>query len=313
MTAPQDPGGPGEPAGGGAGRGGPRAAGRRPGTRTPLLAGLLAGELPDPGYAAAAARRARRTGGPARRPGRLRGGGVLLVLVLTGTLIAVAGAEVRRGEPVAAQRRSRLVEEINARTAETDALRRRLDRLRAETGRRRAAALARSDAGRDARERLARAAAAAAAAPAGGEALVVTLDDAPRAGTDSPGPRDGAAAGARVYDRDLQILVNGLWAAGAEAIAVNGMRLTATTAIRSAGEAILVDYRPLTRPYEVTALGDPGRLRDAFTGSAADRRLRALKERHRIAYGTRRSPDARLPAAGPPRPRYAVPREGGGR
>src|SRR5690606_97653 len=93
-------------------------------------------------------RRARRTGGPARRPGRLRGGGVLLVLVLTGTLVAVAGAEVRRGEPVAAQRRSRLIEEINARTAETDALRRRLDRLRAETGRPRAPRAGRARGGR---------------------------------------------------------------------------------------------------------------------------------------------------------------------
>ncbi|WP_344209736.1 hypothetical protein, partial [Actinomadura livida] len=125
MTARQDPG---EPGG--------RAPGRprRPDASMSLLADLLAGKLLDPGYAEAAARRARRPdapGGPLRR-GR-RGGGVLLVLVLTGTLIAVAGAEVRRGEPAAAERRSRLIDEIDARTAETDALRRRLDRLRAET------------------------------------------------------------------------------------------------------------------------------------------------------------------------------------
>ncbi|GGT88532.1 DUF881 domain-containing protein [Actinomadura livida] len=299
MTARQDPG---EPGG--------RAPGRprRPDASMSLLADLLAGKLLDPGYAEAAARRARRPdapGGPLRR-GR-RGGGVLLVLVLTGTLIAVAGAEVRRSEPVAAERRSRLIDEIDARTAETDALRRRLDRLRAETERQRAAALARGDAGHGVRSRLARAAAAAAAAPATGEGLVVTLDDSPRDDPDGLAARGGARG--RVYDRDLQVLVNGLWAAGAEAIGVNGQRLTATTAIRSAGEAILVDYRPLTRPYEVTALGDPGRLRDAFTGSAADRRLRALEERYRIRYGTRGAPDVRLPAAGPVRLRYAVPRE----
>ena len=49
-----------------------------------------------------------------------------------------------------------------------------------------------------------------------------------------------------MLDRDLQVIVNGLWAAGAEAIAVNGQRLTACSAIRSAGEAILVDFRPLS-------------------------------------------------------------------
>ncbi|MEU8803560.1 DUF881 domain-containing protein [Spirillospora sp. NPDC048819] len=285
---------------------------RRPDASMSLLADLFAGELLDPGYAEAAARRARRAGGaggPRPRRGRLRGSGVLLVLVLTGVLIAVAGAEVRRGEPVAAEQRSRLVGEIGARTAETDALQRRLGRLRAETERRRAAALARSDAGRRARARLDRAAAAAAAAPAAGEGLVVTLDDAPRADPDAPGAQGHDAPGGRVYDQDLQVLVNGLWAAGAEAIAVNGQRLTATTAIRTAGEAIMVDYRPLARPYEVTALGDPGGLRDAFAGSAADRRLRALKERFGIGYRTRRAPDVRLPAAGPVRLRYAVPRE----
>ncbi|MEO3823881.1 DUF881 domain-containing protein [Actinomadura sp. B10D3] len=283
---------------------------RRPDATMSLLADLVAGRL-DPGYAAAAARRAA-AGAPLRR-GRLRGGGVLLVLVLTGTLVAVAGAEARRGEPVAAERRSRLIGEIRARTAETDALQDRLGRLRAETERRRAAALARTDAGRRLRLELARAAAAAAAAPAAGEGVVVTLDDPPRgaaAGHAGPGR---APAGGRVYDQDLQVLVNGLWAAGAAAIGVNGLRLTPTTAIRTAGEAILVDYRPLGGPYEVTALGDPGRLRDAFAGSAADRRLDALKERYGIRYDVRRTPRAQLPAAGTSLLRYAVPGDGAGR
>ncbi|MFI0369800.1 DUF881 domain-containing protein [Actinomadura sp. 1N219] len=273
---------------------------RRPDASMSLLADLFSGKLLDHGYAEAAARRAA-AGGPGPARGRLRGGGVLLVLVLAGTLIAVAGAEVRRGEPVAAGQRSRLVDAIHARTAETDGLQRRLDRLRAETERRRAAALARSEDGRRARRDLALAGAAAAAAPATGDALVVTLDDAPH---DEPEGHP-ADAGGRVYDQDLQVLVNGLWAAGAAAIGVNGQRLTPATAIRAAGEAILVDYRPLGRPYEVTALGDPGRLRDAFSGSSADRRLRALHERFKIRYDTRRSSGASLPAAGAVRLRYA--------
>lgn len=273
-----------------------------------LLADLFAGKVLDHGYAEAAARRAA-AGEPGPPRGRLRGGGVLLVVVLAGTLIAVAGAEARRSEPVAAGQRTRLVGEIHARTAETDGLQRRLDRLRAETERHRAAALARSADGRRARRDLALAGAAAAATPATGDALVVTLDDAPPAG-DGPDGRP-ARTGGRVYDQDLQVLVNGLWAAGAEAIGVNGLRLTPATAIRAAGEAILVDYRPLGRPYEVTALGDPGRLRDAFAGSAADRRLRALRERFEISYGTRRSSGVRLPAAGTVRLRYA--REKAGR
>ncbi|RKS73630.1 uncharacterized protein YlxW (UPF0749 family) [Actinomadura pelletieri DSM 43383] len=270
-----------------------------------LLADLFSGDVLDHGYAEAAARRSG-DAAPARARTRLRGGGVLLVLVLAGTLIAVAGAEVRRDRSVAAERRAGLVREIHARTAETDALQHRLNRLRAENERRRAAALADSDAGRELRRWLAAVAAAAAATPAAGKGLVVTLDDAPR---DESAGR--AAGGGRVYDQDLQVLVNGLWAAGAEAIGINGQRLTPTTAIRAAGEAVLVDYRPLGRPYEVTAVGDPGRLRAAFSGSAADRRLRNLNERYRIRYDTRRASAVELPAAGGVRPRYAAPREGG--
>ncbi|MFA1550177.1 DUF881 domain-containing protein [Actinomadura chokoriensis] len=274
---------------------------RRPDASMSLLADLFAGKLLDHGYAEAAARRA--AAGEAASPrGRLRGAGVLLVLLLAGTLIAVAGSQARRAEPVAAGQRSRLIEEIDARTAETDGLQRRLDRLRSDTERRRAGALARSDEGRRVRQGLARAAAAAAALPAAGAGIVVTLADAPRPG----GP---AAEGGRVYDQDLQVLVNGLWAAGAAAIGVNGQRLAPTTAIRTAGEAIMVDYRPLNGPYAVTALGDPDRLRDALAGSAADRRLTALRERFGIRYDVRRSARARLPAAGAHGLRYAVPRQ----
>ncbi|MCP9947519.1 DUF881 domain-containing protein [Actinomadura madurae] len=239
--------------------------------------------------------------------------------MLTGTLVAVAGAEARRGEPVAAERRSRLIGEIRARTAETDALQDRLGPGCGPTPS--AAAPPRWPAptpGRRLRLELARAAAAAAATPAAGEGVVVTLDDSPRGGESGNDESGNAASGrapsgGRVYDQDLQVLVNGLWAAGAAAIGVNGLRLTPTTAIRTAGEAILVDYRPLAGPYEVTALGDPGRLRDAFAGSAADRRLDALKERYGIRYDVRRTPRARLPAAGTSRLRYAVPGDGAGR
>lgn len=264
-----------------------------------LLADLLEGRVADPGYAEATARR--RATGNARVPGRLR---VLamLALLLVGLLLAVAGAQVRRGEPVAARQRARMVDEIHSRTSETDDLARRLDRLRGETARLRAAALAESAAGRRADRALAAAETAAAARPAAGQALVVTLDDAPRGDS-----ADASADDGRVYDQDLQILVNGLWAAGATAVGINGLRLTPTTAIRTAGEAVLVDYRPLTGPYVVTALGSTGPLRAAFTGSAADQRLTALRDRYGLRYGLRTEDQARLPAAAPSAPRYARP------
>ena len=78
--------------------------------------------------------------------------------------------------------------------------------------------------------------------PVTGPGVRVTVDDNP----------DGTL----VRDRDLRPLVNGLWEAGAEAIAVNGNRLTARSAIRNSGIAIRVNNRSLSPPYVVTAIGD---------------------------------------------------------
>ncbi|MFM8211836.1 MAG: DUF881 domain-containing protein [Actinomycetes bacterium] len=60
---------------------------------------------------------------------------------------------------------------------------------------------------------------------------------------------------ARVFDTDLQLVTNALWASGAQAISINNQRISTTTAIRSAGEAILINYRPLLPPYEITFIG----------------------------------------------------------
>ena len=73
----------------------------------------------------------------------------------------------------------------------------------------------------------------------------------------------------RVLDRDVQLVVNGLWRPAPTAVAINGRRLTARTAIRSAGGAILVDYRPLRPPYRVEAVGDPGGLAARLERSGA--------------------------------------------
>ena len=72
----------------------------------------------------------------------------------------------------------------------------------------------------------------------------------------------------RLLDVDLQQLVNGLWTAGAEAISVNGHRLTSLTAIRGAGSAITVDYSSLTPPYTVLAIGDTATMPARFAQSS---------------------------------------------
>ncbi|MBK6887389.1 MAG: DUF881 domain-containing protein [Tetrasphaera sp.] len=71
-----------------------------------------------------------------------------------------------------------------------------------------------------------------------------------------------------MLSRDVVFVVNALWAAGAEAIAVDGQRLSSRTAIRFAGDAILVNFRPLVPPYRIQAIGDPDTLPAAFAEGA---------------------------------------------
>ena len=109
-----------------------------------------------------------------------------------------------------------------------------------------------------------------------GPGAVVTMRDA-----EPPLPPGVNRDEARVLDIDMQAAVNGLWEAGAQAIAINGIRLTTTTAIRTAGDAILVDYRPLEPPYRIVALG-PADLADRFGGSATFEELSDLRTEYGI-------------------------------
>ncbi len=85
-----------------------------------------------------------------------------------------------------------------------------------------------------------------------GKGIEIQINDAVK--TDSLESADIELA--RVYDSDIQLLVNALWASGAESIAINNSRLTTTSAIRSAGDAILVNYRPLLPPFVISAIGN---------------------------------------------------------
>ena len=102
-------------------------------------------------------------------------------------------------------------------------------------------------------------------------------------------------------------MVNALWAAGAEAISINGQRLGATTAIRFAGEAVLVDFRPVTNPYLVRAIGDPDELSARFLASPEVGSLAVISESFGLRFEFSQEDDLSLPAASTLELRSAVP------
>lgn len=110
---------------------------------------------------------------------------------------------------------------------------------------------------------------------------------------------DGSDDGV-VRDEDLATLVDGLWAAGAEAIAVNGIRLTATTGIRTAGSAILVHDRALRPPYAVLAVGNVNTLQSRFVESSSGVGFLGLRSRYGFVFSMDNETNLRLPAAARP-------------
>lgn len=253
----------------------------------------------DPGYADAAARRARL--GPQRGVRRLMSRALLaLSMAAVGFLLVLAYQKTVAEEPSRSQARAGLVTQVTQRQAETDELQVRAEALRDEVARQRDAALEGSQAA-DLRDLEA----ATGLARVSGDGVVVRLSDAPDAVDPVTGTSTVNELG-RVLDRDLQDVANALWSVGAEAVAINGQRLTATSTIRAAGSAILVDFRPVTGPYEVSAIG-PRQLATDFTASQAAALLRLVSTQHGLSFEVRSVDDLLLPAAGDPQLRYARP------
>ncbi|WP_338752402.1 DUF881 domain-containing protein [Janibacter alittae] len=263
--------------------------GRRADASMTLITSMLERPL-DPGYAAAAERR--EAAGLPRSSGTRRPMLIAWVLVI-GLMIGVSTANLRGDDGARGDARAQLIEQIEDRQEEVDGHDERIRELRTQIST--ATALLDPDLAGDRHVGIR---VASGLVPVEGPGLRVTLDDAPGAGTSADGdPRTGLNDEGRVRSKDLQLITNGLWSAGAEAIAVNGQRLTSRTAIRFAGEAILVNFRPLTRPYTIEAIGDPEQMQTTFAESAAGSYLTGLRNNYGILTTLTTQNDLDLPSA----------------
>ncbi|MFH9350616.1 DUF881 domain-containing protein [Kitasatospora sp. NPDC017646] len=263
----------------------------RPDASMSLLTNVMDHSL-DEGYAEAAAAR----GGDhdSRIPRTLRG---LLTLgaglALVGAVVTVGAVNAHKAEPTLAKERDALIHRINDSNGSADHLQKEVQDLRRKVDDTQQA-LASGDGG-----------AAGLTDQVGlgevtGPGVKLVLEDA--VGTGSGGNVDpragqGFSNSGRLRDRDLQLVVNGLWGSGAEAVSINGQRLTALSAIRAAGEAVLVDNRPLVPPYNIQAIGDGPKLLTAFENDMAGQYLRLLVEKYGIRSTLSAQKSLTLPAA----------------
>jgi uncharacterized protein YlxW (UPF0749 family) len=271
-----------------------------------LLDAVLAETL-DPAYAQAAAARAAAPAG-ARASRRWRGRTlVALTMTIAGLLVAVTYDQAAAGAKGVEKVRAALIDDIDRESGVSDDLEVQLRDLNRKVTSTRDQMLAATAVGQRALDELARAERGAAAQQVTGPGLLVTLanaeptaDEDPVGGSTQQDPRE------KVQDGDLQLVVNALWAAGAEAISINGQRLGPTTAIRFAGEAVLVDFRPVTSPYEVSAIGDLHTLRDKFVLDPRVQALASLSLSLHLRFDLASKDKLTLPAASTPDLRSAV-------
>jgi uncharacterized protein YlxW (UPF0749 family) len=259
---------------------------------TDLLEALFRESL-DAGYAASAA-------ATTRPPGRKRLYKALsaLAALVLGFLLAVAYQKVVEEEPQRQNAREGLIAEVHTRQARIEELQGREELLRGQVTSLQAALL--NDGTLD---QLRTFEAATGLRKVAGNGVVVTLADAPQTNDPfgNPPPKDS-----RVLYLDLRTVVNQLWADGAEAISINGQRLTAVSTIRSAGEAILVDFKPLITPYKVAAIG-PGSMAGRFSASPTAALFRDLVNSKGMGFTVKPTDDLTLPAAANPQLHYAQP------
>ncbi|ESQ02671.1 Membrane associated protein [Streptomyces sp. PVA_94-07] len=279
----------------------------RPDASMSLLTNVMDHSLDD-GYAEAAARRA--ADGTAGVPRTLKAKlGLAAGLVLAALVVTVGAAQAREDAPVVAKEREELIDRIESGSATADALEKDLESLRTEVGKRQREALQKRGGDQGALVGL-----LSGSTAVHGPGLKLVVDDAKGSETGGGGPRESAGFSdtGRLRDRDMQRIVNGLWQSGAEAVSINGQRLTALSAIRAAGDAILVDNKPLGPPYTVLAVGDGQRLADRFQGSSDGQYLAALRENFGIRTKITAEDEVRLPAAPSVSVRIAEPTAGKG-
>ena len=216
-----------------------------------------------------------------------------LAFAAAGVLFATSAGAAHGGD-LRGGSRSDVAELIQAEQRRADEVTRRVYRLRAdiEDATERAGETDRRVAAEQSRSQGLELAAGTTAVE--GPGLRVTLADARRS-TDRLLPDDAGPDDLVVHQQDVQAVVNALWTGGAEAMQVMDQRVITTSAVRCVGNTLILQGRVYSPPYEITAVGDPDRLRLALDTSEGVSLYRYYADRYGLEYATDDLAGARLP------------------
>ncbi|MGY1855673.1 DUF881 domain-containing protein [Modestobacter sp. SYSU DS0290] len=146
---------------------------------------------------------------------------------------------------------------------------------------------------------------AAGLTPVRGSGVQIVLDDAPRPAGGGL-PTGATPDDVVIHQSDVQGVVNALWAAGADGVAIMGQRLIATSAVRCVGNTLLLQGRTYSPPFVITAVGDSSEMRSELAASREVTVLRQAADAFGLTYRVSDERQLTLPAyEGPLDIRYA--------
>lgn len=259
----------------------------------PLL-DLIQQQALDEDYLVAAERRAGRVQQEALRGGdagaddrsqRTPRRTAAVVVAVFGIMASTAAVQTQRNASVDDEGRASLVSRIDDQSARVAGLQERIAQLRDSNASReaRARAIAADEAALTPRLRRLRVRTGFVAVR--GEGISVVVDDA------ASGSADGV-----VRDEDLALLADGLWTAGAEAISINGQRLTALSSIRTSGQAIEVNGIGIAPPYSVLVIGNRNTLQAEFFETSSGLAFNDLSARFGFEFDLQDEDSVSLPS-----------------
>ncbi|MBS4753780.1 DUF881 domain-containing protein [Nocardioides sp. zg-ZUI104] len=251
-------------------------------SRTPLLA-LITYEAMDRDYQVAAGKRAQSATGTDRRASRTA---VVLVVACFALMVTVAAVQTSQNADVQSASRTSLIERIEVRRERVAGLQQQAAQLREDNAEAQVTLRRLGSAYNDVQARRTRIGAWTGFEPVTGDGVRVTVDNPAYAEENDV-----------LRDSDLALLADALWAAGAEAIAINGQRLTATSGIRTSGDAVEVNKIGVAPPYTVSAIGNPGTLSSELLEAASGQQFLALVNRYGFSYEVDNVDGLKLPAA----------------
>jgi len=248
----------------------------------PLLTLITQQSLDEDYRQAAERRKAGLTGPRAGRPWVT----AAVVVAVFGILVSTAAVQTSRNADVDDAGRATLIQGIENQRDRVARQQDRIARLRSRNSSASDRLTSLTTSGEAVEARLRRLQVATGFVPVEGEGVRVTVDDA------DTGDTNGI-----VRDNDLALLVNGLWSAGAEAISVNGQRLTVMSSIRTSGRAIEVNSVGIAPPYTVLAIGDRGSLQANFFDTTSGLAFDGLTRRYGMPFDMDNEDQISLPSA----------------